>query len=107
MVGREIMVFYGEYGLFFFAFLLIAYSADTYTSKNEIIKTHDAEEEEVQNKSVYPKWKIVLVMLIGYDCFFKLRWRHDNTTFLILLVYTSYVLRRLLIAWKYKKAGNL
>ena len=103
---HKISDFYGEYGLFFFIFLLTLYGVDTYISKttNKICK--DTKLEQEQDTSIYPKWKIFLVIFVGFDCFFYFGLK-DNITYFILFIYLIYVLRRLLAIMKFKKTEIL
>lgn len=103
---HKISNFYGEYGLFFFIFLLTLYIVDMYISKTANRMGADINVGWSQDSSIYPKWKILLVIFVGADCFFDLGLK-DNITYMILLAYSIYVLRRLLVFLKFRKAKIL
>ena len=104
VVMQSAFSFYDEYGLFFLIILMVVCLIDIYLFKNEVRVNQDNQAEIKQ--SVYPTWKIILVTIIGYDCLFDFG-LNDNTTFLILIIFTFNVLRRSLLVLKYKHAVNL
>ena len=101
MMMERISNFYGENGLFFFIYLIAVYAIDTFISKKDVAMDEGAKKGRLEN-SIYPKWKIILVIFVGADCFFDFGIK-DNITYIILIAYTVYVLRRLLLILKYKK----
>lgn len=103
MVLKTVFEFYDEYGIIFLILLIVVCLIDKYISKNEPTVGQDQQE---QNQSVYPTWKIILVALIGYDCLFDLG-LNDNTTIFILLLFTFSVFKRSLKFLKCKNAVNL
>ena len=103
MVMQTVFEFYGEYGIIFLILLIAVCLIDIYISKNE---TAAGDNQKEQNQGVYPIWKIILVALIGYDCVFDFG-LNDNTTILILLLFTFSVFKRSLKLLKYKNAVNL
>ena len=102
----KISNFYGEYGLFFFIFLVTIYIIDTYISKKAISIRNVAKLAVTKDISLYPMWKMVLVVFVGLDCFINLPLR-DNITYILLFVYSIYVLRRFLNFMNFESAEVL